>query len=235
MTDINNLIHLNLELEGLLRVLAERNSIHAKSLLAQKYREYAAQLEAFLAEPSEEAARQLEETASNLAAEATHTEVKDQEAESAEVIDETDAATAAIERGVEEAPAQAAAELQEIEEPEQHPEPAVAPAPAVDPEPAVEQAPVHTADPIAVAAAQAAPIAHVPNQKILKAFTLNDKFRFRRELFGGDDRAFEDTLAILADMPSYDDACDFIYNDMMLDEKNPDVADFMAVLKECSK
>ncbi|MDE6436185.1 MAG: hypothetical protein K2K69_01580 [Muribaculaceae bacterium] len=229
MTDINNLIHLNLELEGLLRVLAERNSIHAKSLLAQKYREYAAQLEAFLAEPSEEVARQLEETASNLAAEATHTEVKDQEAESAEVIDETDAATAAIERGVEEAPAQAAAELQEIEEPEQHPEP------AVDPEPAVEQAPVHTADPIAVAAAQAAPIAHVPNQKILKAFTLNDKFRFRRELFGGDDRAFEDTLAILADMPSYDDACDFIYNDMMLDEKNPDVADFMAVLKECYK
>ena len=223
MTDINNLIHLNLELEGLLRVLAERNSIHAKSLLAQKYHQYAAQLEAFLAEPSEEAARQLEETASNLAAEATHTEVKDQEAESAEVIDETDAATAAIERGVEEAPAQAAAELQEIEEPEQHPEPAV------------EQAPVHTADPIAVAAAQAAPIAHVPNQKILKAFTLNDKFRFRRELFGGDDRAFEDTLAILADMPSYDDACDFIYNDMMLDEKNPDVADFMAVLKECYK
>ena len=223
MTDINNLIHLNLELEGLLRVLAERNSIHAKSLLAQKYREYAAQLEAFLAEPSEEAARQLEETASNLAAEATHTEVKDQEAESAEVIDETDAATAAIERGVEEAPAQAAAELQEIEEPEQQPEPAV------------EQAPVRTADPIAVAAAQAAPIAHVPNQKILKAFTLNDKFRFRRELFGGDDRAFEDTLAILADMPSYDDACDFIYNDMMLDEKNPDVADFMAVLKECYK
>ena len=229
MTDINNLIHLNLELEGLLRVLAERNSIHAKSLLAQKYREYAAQLEAFLAEPSEESARQLEETASNLAAEATHTEVKDQEAESAEVIDETDAATAAIERGVEEAPAQAAAELQEIEEAEQHPEP------AVDPEPAVEQAPVHTADSIAVAAAQAAPIAHVPNQKILKAITLNDKFRFRRELFGGDDRAFEDTLAILADMPSYDDACDFIYNDMMLDEKNPDVADFMAVLKECYK
>lgn len=229
MTDINNLIHLNLELEGLLRVLAERNSIHAKSLLAQKYRQYAAQLEAFLAEPSEEAARQLEETASNLAAEATHTEVKDQEAESAEVIDETDAATAAIERGVEETPAQAAAELQEIEEPEQQPEP------AVDPEPAVEQAPVHTPDPIAVAAAQAAPIAHVPNQKILKAFTLNDKFRFRRELFGGDDRAFEDTLAILADMPSYDDACDFIYNDMMLDEKNPDVADFMAVLKECYK
>lgn len=190
MADINNLIHLNVEIEGLLRVMQERNSNHAKSLLAAKYQEYKRQLEDFLAEPDEATADRLEQTATELAAEATHTEVKDQEAESAEVVDETDAATAAIERGAE--------KFQEYVEPE------------------VSTVKVST-----------------PNQKILKAFTLNDKFRFSRYLFDGDDRAFDDTLAILADMPSFEDACDFIYNDMMLDAKSPDVVDFMAKLADC--
>lgn len=200
MTDINNLIHLNVEIEGLLRVMQERNSKHAKGLLADKYQEYKRRLEAFLAEPDEDSASALEQTATDLAAEATHIEVKDQEAESAEVEDETDAATAAIERGAE--------KFESYHEPE---------APEVTP----------VAEPVAPTAVA------TPNQKILKAFTLNDKFRFRRNLFGGDDRAFDDTLAILADMPTYDDAADFIYNDMMLDPKNPDVVDFMAVLAEC--
>ena len=36
MTDLKQLINLNVELEGLLKVLHERNSVEAKSLLADK-------------------------------------------------------------------------------------------------------------------------------------------------------------------------------------------------------
>ena len=69
-----------------------------------------------------------------------------------------------------------------------------------------------------------------PNAKLLKAFTLNDRFRFRRELFGGDDADFTETLKLLADMDSYADACDYLYNDMMWDSSDPNVADFMAIV-----
>lgn len=231
MTDINNLIHLNLELEGLLRVLVERKSIHAKSMLADKYKEYARQLEAFLAEPDEDTAAQLEATATTLAAEATHTEVKDQEAESAEVVDETDAAVAAIERGEEKyRQADAVTIHTEVKDQEAESSEVVDETDAATT--AIERG-EEEFDAAEVAPVSTHPQPAMPNQKILKAFTLNDKFRFRRNLFGGDDRAFDDTLAILADMPTYDDAYDFIYNDMMLDPKNAEVADFMAVLAEC--
>lgn len=63
-----------------------------------------------------------------------------------------------------------------------------------------------------------------------KAFSLNDRFRFRRELFGGDDADFTETLKLLADMDSYADACDYLYNDMMWDSSDPNVADFMAIV-----
>ena len=69
-----------------------------------------------------------------------------------------------------------------------------------------------------------------PNTKLLKAFTLNDRFRFRRELFDGDDADFTETLKLLADMDSYAEACDYLYNDMMWDKTDPNVADFMAIV-----
>ena len=182
MTETERLIHLNVELEGLLRVLSDRDSIHARTLLAQKYREYTSALDAFLAsEPAPQnssAAAQITAEAEALANDATYTAVKTAEAEEAEIIPQDTAAEEAV---------------------------------------AAETAPY-------------APAAH--NTRILKAFTLNDKFRFRRELFNGDDSSFNDTLSIIADMPCYEDACDFIYNDMMLDAKNTDVADFMAILAE---
>lgn len=67
---------------------------------------------------------------------------------------------------------------------------------------------------------------------ISKAFTLNDRFRFRRELFNGNDSDLSDTLMILAGMESYDEAADYLLGDMMWDKNNASVADFMAILAQ---
>lgn len=191
-TDINRLIQLNVELEGLLHILRERESIHAKSLLADKFREYSALLQELINEPDNEHIAQATAAAEELAADATYVEVKDQEAESSEITDETEAATEAIEKEEERS--------NEEYEPQQ---------PTAD-IPAAPRTPVNFA----------------------RLFTLNDKFRFTREVFGGDERAFNDTLAVLSDMPSFEDAADFLYNDMMLDPADSNVAAFMAVISD---
>ncbi len=68
-------------------------------------------------------------------------------------------------------------------EPEPEPQPEIQPQPAPVPEPEPEPAPA----PAAAKAANPRPI----------TLTLNDKFRFRRSLFGGSDTQMADTLAIL--------------------------------------
>lgn len=43
-------------------------------------------------------------------------------------------------------------------------------------------------------------------QDLRKAFTINDRFRFRRELFGGDDQAMVKVISRLSECSSYADA-----------------------------
>ncbi len=222
MTDLDRLIRLNVELEGLLKVLLDRDSIHARSLLAEKFDEYSRGLSRYLAEgaPATADAAVLGQ-AQALAAEAHAVEVKDQEAVDSEVTDETDAATAAIEAGEEHAAeAEAVAEEPVVVEPvAEIPE---APVPPVAPE-VIEEEPV---------AEEPAASEAVENTKLLRAFTLNDKFRFRRELFNGDIEDFADTLSLLAHMPSYAEAVDYLTNDLLWDTRNPNVEDFFAILKD---
>lgn len=222
MTDLDRLIRLNVELEGLLKVLLDRDSIHARSLLAEKFDEYSRGLARYLAEGAPAAAdAAVLGRAQALAAEAHAVEVKDQEAVDPEVTDETDAATAAIEAGEEHAAeAEAVAEEPVVVEPVT--EIPVAPVPPVAPE-VIEEEPVAEA----AAASEA-----VENTKLLRAFTLNDKFRFRRELFNGDIEDFADTLSLLAHMPSYAEAVDYLTNDLLWDTRNPNVEDFFAILKD---
>lgn len=213
MTDLDRLIRLNVELEGLLKVLLDRDSIHARSLLAEKFDEYSRGLSRYLAEgaPATADAAVLGQ-AQALAAEAHAVEVKDQEAVDPEVTDETDAATAAIEAGQEyvavpvtEEPIEEESEAEIPETPE-----------VIEEEPASESAGSEA----------------VENTKLLRAFTLNDKFRFRRELFNGDIEDFADTLSLLAHMPSYAEAVDYLTNDLLWDTRNPNVEDFFAILKD---
>lgn len=184
MTDIKEIIRLNIELEGMLRVLDNRDSEQAREILAERFRAYSLLMENLLgAQPAEI----VEETI-----------IKEQEAEDAEIPTQNELAAQAI--------ADETAAFEPKYEPAPAPEPVHTPAPA----------PVHTAP--------------RPNT-VLKAFTLNDKFRFIREVFGGNESDFNDTLALIAAMESYGEAADYVFNDMMLDADNPDVADFMAVVK----
>lgn len=63
-----------------------------------------------------------------------------------------------------------------------------------------------------------------------RAFTLNDKFRYRRELFGSNDALFADTLDTLTAMTSLDEALDYLYNNLGWDQENDDVKDFVATV-----
>lgn len=165
MTDIDKLIRMNVELEGLLKVLRDRDSQEARNMLSEKIEEYTSALNSFLFAKPQEAPM------------TTTTVVEKVEAD----IDK-----ASI----------------------------TAPTPAPTPVTVRSEAET-TGDNTA---------------KLLKAFTLNDRFRFRRELFAGDDEDFHETLKLLADMDSYAEACDYLYNDMMWDRNDSAVKEFMAVV-----
>lgn len=87
-------------------------------------------------------------------------------------------------------------------------EPAPAPAPAPTPAP-VNAAPVAVGD-------------------IRRSLTLNDKFRFIRELFGGSDVDFNGTLDLIATMHSPAEAREYLLQDLAWDAESPLVADFLA-------
>lgn len=206
MTEINRLIRLNIEIEGLLRVLEERHSDDARSMLAEKFEGYAALMRAYVGgheplgdfaapvtvevpepevyepivsnENEETAVEPVVEPDLEPVSEPVDLEIKEQEAVEPELVDETDAATAAITLG--EAKGQGASRC--------------------------------------------------AGEALLKAFTLNDKFRFRRELFAGDDD-FSSTLVLLAQMPSYEEAADYLFHDLLWDRRDENVQAFMEILK----
>lgn len=62
------------------------------------------------------------------------------------------------------------------------------------------------------------------------SLTLNDRFRFRRTLFGGSDAQMNETLAILADLPDAADRDDFLVNDLCWKLDDPEVIDFIAII-----
>ncbi|MCM1483365.1 MAG: hypothetical protein NC043_03445 [Muribaculaceae bacterium] len=70
----------------------------------------------------------------------------------------------------------------------------------------------------------------IPSSEPVFNFTLNDKFRFRRELFGGSDADFADALNVAEAMNSREEVEDYFYNDLCWEPSNPDVADFMAII-----
>ncbi len=63
-----------------------------------------------------------------------------------------------------------------------------------------------------------------------KAFTLNDKYRFRRELFGGSDSDFSQTIGLIVQMNSYEEARDYLLHDLCWDSHNEAVEDFLTII-----
>lgn len=64
-----------------------------------------------------------------------------------------------------------------------------------------------------------------------KAFSLNDRYRFRRELFSNSELDWNDALNMVASMSSFDEAEDYFYNDLGWDKNSEEVTDFMSVIK----
>lgn len=85
-------------------------------------------------------------------------------------------------------------------------------------------------DPVkAVETARPRHAVHEPGE-LRRMFTVNDKFRFRRELFGNSDTEFTDTLNLVEAMRNYNEAEDYFYNDLAWDAEASEVQEFMAVV-----
>lgn len=68
------------------------------------------------------------------------------------------------------------------------------------------------------------------SRDLKKAFTINDHFRFRRELFSNSDVEMNDALNLVEAMQSYDEAEEYFYDTLKWDKQSPDVIDFMAII-----
>lgn len=60
--------------------------------------------------------------------------------------------------------------------------------------------------------------------------TLNDKFLFKRELFGGNDREFNETLDLISSMGSLDEAEEYIFHDLAWDPDSAVVKEFHGLI-----
>lgn len=76
-------------------------------------------------------------------------------------------------------------------------------------------------------ASEAAP--EPETEKATIALTLNDKFRFKRELFGNNAAELSDALDVVNAVSSKAELEDYFYNDLCWDPENPDVKDFMEI------
>ena len=209
--DIPQLINLNIEIEGALRVYAERGSEEALALARSKAAELYTLLTEF--EPEQEAAAEVSEEAP-AAQYATEPQTVAEEAAEAIVLNETPAVS--------------------LDEPNDEPvdEPADENVDALADEPAQQAETVmpaqHFAEPEpSESEAPTTPLRRIPIRNYL---TINDKYLFRREVFDGDGQEFEDTLNLFEAMHSYAEAEEYIYEDLMLDRDNADVKAFMEIV-----
>lgn len=65
-----------------------------------------------------------------------------------------------------------------------------------------------------------------------KAFSLNDRFRFRRELFGGDEAKMNKAITDLNDIHSYEESMAYLKNDLGWQIEDEAVVDFIKLLEK---
>lgn len=122
------------------------------------------------------------------------------------------------------------------------PEPAVIPEPVVIPESAPEpsQAPVSDSS-IASSKSSLTEKSGLFLNDLLekqylsdfrKAFSLNDRFRFRRELFGGDEEKMNRAIAGLNEIRSYEEAISYLRTELKWNVEDEAVADFVKLLEK---
>lgn len=163
--EILNLLQLNVEMEGLLRVLAERDNASALDVLARKASDFDAAMRAFL----------------------------DGRLASAEASGH--AGSAAPQDG----PASGGADARPEE------------IPAAEP----VQTSVHRYESCGQR------MGTRPRMDLSKAFSLNDRYRYSRELFGGDMQRFLDALGVMSGMDSFASVPEYLAGTLGLDLSEP--------------
>lgn len=164
------------------------------------------------------------------------------ENESLDLVPESVTAVAKIAADAEQVPAVAETEPDAAENPAE----AVGPVADSETEPAKPENPADEAQEIAESAGseeeedagEEQPVTLTLDEKlareraadISKAFTLNDKFRFCRELFRNSNDEFKETLEVIASMSDMDEAEEYFYNDLCWDPENEEVKEFMAIV-----
>ena len=66
-------------------------------------------------------------------------------------------------------------------------------------------------------------------------FSVNERYRYRKELFNNSDVDFNNTLALVASMENYDEAEDYFLNEEGFDITNPVVTEFLDVINRYFK
>ena len=225
--NISRMTQLTAEIEGLLYVIEKRDNSALREQLNEKYAEFRNLMDTFLATEAPAVVNE---------APALETD-KEDEAETAEVTPEVDAATEAIEADEEETGTTVQQE-EETPEAKDNEEPEVPVVQMIEPETdnTVQQPKISTTinDILSGRPGELRVdemLSRREARNLRKAFTLNDKFRFRRELFGNNDELFGQTLDTLQQMSSYQQAVEYLEHNMGWDVKNEDVADFLSIIK----
>ena len=128
-------------------------------------------------------------------------------------------------------------EAEPEEEIEAEPEEELEPEPEAEIEPEVEAEPepeiIKNVDETAPEAIITLDEAFIRNKaKDLKsAFSLNDTFRFRRELFGNSAADMNDAIDLVNAMNSYEEAEDYFINDLGWDAESDEVGEFMEIIR----
>lgn len=65
-----------------------------------------------------------------------------------------------------------------------------------------------------------------------KAFSLNDRFRFRRELFGGDEEKMNRVIRELNELATYEDSISYLHHQLQWNVDDAAVADFILLLEK---
>ena len=185
--EIRELLRLNVEMEGLLRVLAERDNIPALESLAVKAADFDARIRAFL--------------------DAARPEIlKEDEAEATELPDSFDAVEEAEGSGTE-------SQLSNCRDAR----PVRPDGPQTPEEPEEPEMPVTVIQEHPKAGGCA---------DLSKTFSINDRYLYSRELFGGNMQRFQDALAGMSRMPDFAHALEYMTGTLGLDLSMPVAKEF---------
>ena len=72
----------------------------------------------------------------------------------------------------------------------------------------------------------------IASKDIRKAISLNDRFRFRRDLFGGDDETMNKTIDILNQLHSAEEALNYLEQHFQWDYEKETTNDFITILEK---